>query len=98
MTLQANSKKNEPFTGHVSEDTPAKTKHSWEEITMYAYEIYLARGGQAGKELDDWLQAERQILQEISYGRDGFRRATGTRKLTEGNRVGRGKRQIQRCR
>jgi len=61
MTLQAKSKKNEPFTGQASRDTPAKTKHSWEEISMYAYEIYLARGGQAGKELDDWLQAEREL-------------------------------------
>ena len=61
MTLQAKSKRNEPFTDHASEDTPAKTKHSWQEISLCAYEIYLARGGQAGKELDDWLQAEREL-------------------------------------
>ena len=40
---------------------PQKIKHSWEEISMCAYEIYLARGGQAGKELEDWLQAEREL-------------------------------------
>src|ERR1044071_6457359 len=26
-----------------------------------AYEIYLERGGQPGHELDDWLQAEREL-------------------------------------
>jgi hypothetical protein len=28
-----------------------------EEIRTRAYEIYLQRGGQAGYEMDDWLQA-----------------------------------------
>ena len=68
-------------------------------IQQRAYEIHQSKAN--GSPLEDWLQAERQILQEISYGRDGFRRATGTRKLTEGNRAGRElprKRQIQRCR
>ena len=68
-------------------------------IQQLAYEIHQSKGN--GSPLEDWLQAERQILQEISYGRDGFRRATGTRKLTEWNRAGRElprKRQIQRCR
>ena len=29
-----------------------------EEIRRRAYEIYLERGEQAGRDLDDWLQAE----------------------------------------
>jgi hypothetical protein len=32
-----------------------------EEIRIRAYEIYCARGGQPGRELDDWLEAERQL-------------------------------------
>jgi hypothetical protein len=32
-----------------------------EEIRRRAYEIYLARDGQPGGELDDWLQAEREL-------------------------------------
>jgi len=31
------------------------------EIESRAYEIYLARGGVDGHELDDWLQAEREF-------------------------------------
>jgi hypothetical protein len=32
-----------------------------EEIRGRAYEIYLERGGQLGGEMDDWLQAEREL-------------------------------------
>ena len=32
-----------------------------EEIRRRAYEVYLERGDQAGRELDDWLQAEREL-------------------------------------
>jgi len=31
------------------------------EIRIRAYEIYLQRGGQPGSELEDWLQAEREL-------------------------------------
>ena len=32
-----------------------------QEIRNRAYEIYLQRGGQPGYELEDWLQAEREL-------------------------------------
>jgi hypothetical protein len=32
-----------------------------EEIRRRAYEIYLERGEQQGHDLDDWLQAEREL-------------------------------------
>jgi hypothetical protein len=32
-----------------------------EDIRLRAYEIYLERGEQAGHELEDWLQAEREL-------------------------------------
>jgi hypothetical protein len=35
-----------------------------EEIRLRAYEIYLERGAQAGLELEDWLQAERELTTE----------------------------------
>ena len=34
---------------------------SEQEIRQRAYEIYLKRGGQPGSELEDWLQAEREL-------------------------------------
>ena len=33
-----------------------------EEIRRRAYLIYLARGGANGHELDDWLQAEHELI------------------------------------
>jgi hypothetical protein len=35
-----------------------------EEIALRAYEIFLARGGEPGHDLDDWLQAELELLRE----------------------------------
>jgi len=32
-----------------------------QEIRNRAYEIYLQRGAQPGNELEDWLQAEREL-------------------------------------
>jgi NADPH:quinone reductase-like Zn-dependent oxidoreductase len=34
------------------------------EIRGRAYELYLARGAQPGRELEDWLQAERELTAE----------------------------------
>ena len=46
-----------------SESTEAKPdgNSAHEEIRGRAYEIYLDRGGQPGGEMDDWLQAEREL-------------------------------------
>lgn len=38
---------------------------SSEEIARRAHEVFLARGGEPGHDLDDWLEAERQLLAEI---------------------------------
>jgi hypothetical protein len=32
-----------------------------EEIALRAYELYLARGGAHGYDLEDWLEAQRQL-------------------------------------
>ena len=52
---------------HVGQFQNAPTIHTPklppapEQIRQRAQEIYLARGGAAGRELDDWLQAEREL-------------------------------------
>ena len=33
------------------------------QIQARAYEIFLGRGGQHGHEIDDWLQAEYELMQ-----------------------------------
>ena len=41
--------------------TEATLAPSHDEIAMRAYEIYLARGAASGSDLDNWLEAERQL-------------------------------------
>ncbi len=78
MTLQGKGKKNEtlePHTGPVqsrAEDTSANHTPSREEIRPRAYEIYLERGGLPGNELDDWLQAERELERATPPKANGF--------------------------
>jgi len=37
-----------------------------EDIARRAYEIYLARGGEAGDPAQDWLQAERELIAPVT--------------------------------
>jgi hypothetical protein len=45
----------------VEEKEPVPHSTREQEIRNRAYEIYLQRGGQPGYELEDWLQAEREL-------------------------------------
>jgi hypothetical protein len=42
-------------------EVPVGNSASDEEIRLRAYAVYLERGEQPGRELDDWLQAEREL-------------------------------------
>jgi hypothetical protein len=44
----------------ISETPVVETTPSQEEIARRAYELYLERGGD-GNEVEDWLQAEREL-------------------------------------
>lgn len=46
-----------------------------EAIELSAYHIYLGRGATHGHDLDDWLQAERQVLEGLKRSKDGLRLA-----------------------
>jgi hypothetical protein len=45
---------------HAEESSVSRPPRE-EEIRGRAYEIYLERGEQPGRDLDDWLQAEREL-------------------------------------
>jgi hypothetical protein len=36
-----------------------------EEIARRAYELYVARGGENGSDVDDWLTAEREVQEQL---------------------------------
>ena len=53
-----------PSADHVDDAIAESHIMLVKRITQRAHEIYLQRGGEPGHELDDWLQAEREILGE----------------------------------
>jgi hypothetical protein len=71
MTLQATSKRSGTLEVRAdaiqsdAENTSADQARSHEQIRLRAYEIYLERGGFPGNELDDWLQAERELVRVV---------------------------------
>ena len=42
-------------------DSPAATPHELTEIARRAYELFLARGGVHGRDVEDWLTAEQEL-------------------------------------
>jgi len=52
-------------TGTSRKQGPRATSPSLEEIRLRAYEIYIERGRIGGRELEDWLQAEKQLTENI---------------------------------
>jgi len=56
----------------VAEEVAAACSRPGEEqIRRRAYEIYLRRGGGPGDPLEDWLQAERELREELVRARQG---------------------------
>ena len=47
---------------HTSTRTAERPKR--EEIELRAHQIFLERGGLRGQDVEDWLEAERQLLAE----------------------------------
>jgi hypothetical protein len=48
------------------------------EIRERAFEIHIERGGIHGCDLDDWLQAERELQEKYNKSKDGGRRRNDT--------------------
>ncbi len=54
-----------------NDSSPQRYDPITEAIANRAYELFLARGGQHGHDLDDWLQAEQELLDTMrSHMRD----------------------------
>jgi len=51
-----------PATARAKE-APIEALPLEDRIRCRAYELYVERGNQSGAELDDWLQAEEEVLQ-----------------------------------
>lgn len=44
-----------------SDEHRSEARPSHDEIATRAYEMYLTRGASPGRDLDDWLEAEREL-------------------------------------
>ncbi len=51
-------------SANVKKSPSARKQPPQAEIAMRAYQIYLERGGAPGNELEDWTQAERELLEQ----------------------------------
>jgi hypothetical protein len=56
-----------PATSRAKE-LPSENLSLEEQIQRRAYELYVERGNQSGSEVDDWLQAETEILERQEQG------------------------------
>jgi len=54
--------------GAQSGDAKAASRPSADDVARRAYDIFLARGATHGSDLDDWLQAEHELMKR---GRGG---------------------------
>jgi len=55
------SRESKPSTEAGEEKRSVENPAREEEIKRRAYEIYLERGEEPGRHLEDWLQAEREL-------------------------------------
>ena len=59
--------------GQGGSQAAARKSPLTEDIERRAYDIYLSRGGADGSDVDDWLQAERQVLEELKSNKASLR-------------------------
>jgi hypothetical protein len=50
-------------TRRRTDSEPRRRDPLTEAIALRAYEMFLERGGEHGHDLDDWLRAERELLE-----------------------------------
>jgi len=54
---------------------------SEEEIARHAHELYLQRGGEHGKDVEDWVRAEKELSDEPVAGPTKTRAAQASRNI-----------------
>jgi Protein of unknown function (DUF2934) len=62
------------FLSDIEEEERRRTVPTSEEIRQRAFEIYIERGRIHGSDLDDWMQAERELQEKIQRDRKSSKR------------------------
>jgi hypothetical protein len=63
------------FLSDIEEEERRRTVPTSEEIRQRAFEIYIERGRIHGSDLDDWMQAERELQEKIQGDRKAAKRS-----------------------
>jgi Protein of unknown function (DUF2934) len=77
VSKRAKGKTNNQAAADAIEKQPASVNSSagdapaFDEIQLRAYCIHVERGGRHGCDLDDWIQAERELTEEHAAGPSG---------------------------
>jgi len=79
--LELGAKTNQPR----AENAAANHEPNQDEIRLRAYEIYLEGGSLSGRELDDWLRAERELRKVALFTQDWNRLKQHRRDSGDGN-------------
>jgi hypothetical protein len=59
---KSSKKKSKPSAQAPRPAAPAARREpTYEQIRQRAYEIYVRRGGAPGRDIDDWIAAEREL-------------------------------------
>ena len=62
-------------TERFSDNNKVPTAITPDDIAKRAYALYLARGGEDGHDVEDWLAAESELREELSYAQAKGERA-----------------------
>jgi hypothetical protein len=62
------------FLSDIEEEERRRTVPTSEEIRQRAFEIYIERGRIHGSDLDDWMQAKRELQEKIQGDRKSRKR------------------------
>jgi len=62
------------FLPDIEEEERRRRVPTSEEIRQRAFEIYIERGRIHGSDLDDWMQAERELQEKIQRDRKSRKR------------------------
>jgi len=69
------SSKTGPVPGNPTTSSPSSAREPGHDaIRQRAFEIYVARGRTPGHEVEDWVQAERELRRKGGHQRNGERR------------------------
>ena len=71
-------------TGHTTKEIVmlGRREPSREEIARRAHELYLERGGEHGKDVEDWVRAEKELSDEPVAGPAKTRAGQAVRNLS----------------